>query len=704
MYMSISYSETKSYCQFEEIPVTKKVKVNDFPSYFFKVHPSGKYIAYMGFEGNKLLDLENAEFYPLPGRIDPVFTPDGSHLLIPLSEMDLKESPWFETNKFDKIEINSNGEKMTFYRVEDFIKAMKEKDQSEKRIKELHLSPELKDAEDGGNYQSVSSVRNGKFSVLTDKNTLTIKDYTLDEKDIRPSGKSRNPCHENRDLSGDLPMLSKDGKFVSILNYNTETTQIYQINPSGKCNLALDLGIATGKVSFNWDSSQITFHVDHFLKGYGSYFSGVASDIIKNVYVLNLESSTKDGKAALIPTTWAKVSNNQKTGNGSYYPDFSKSGDIFFLNDVDNYFEFAQVKQSDLNFVPFYNISNIGPNDENSGLNHCVQRERPFNTQLLLGLLWIDICENIDSPTVKDSVLFSMSLNSENCRELVKNEWNSFVIEKIKQNFKDEIDMSFVNNVQIDDLVAACPDKLKSSTLTNIIGIWQKRDHSNFKQIVKQKCMMCHAHKITYNKDVEIRVYYDENNHEVRVDTEKKQFDMPPIDPGNVDSEMALRMLMSTAESNPSKRMPKGGQLNKEEMKEFIIYYQEKELEMPSGETIRRSFFSGNRSMLCSMYSDKALQDRLEEYINMNTRDLKNNPDREKIIVAKKKDIWCQYGQQGCKELIENKKKEKKNELMGENEKLNDEQSREFELYELELGCRYCFEVTYGECRKVLDN
>ncbi len=56
------------------------------------------------------------------------------------------------------------------------------------------------------------------------------------------------------DISLALPILSRDGKRLSVFNGKTGTTQILRLNmPSGQCEIEFDLGGASGKGAFSFD-------------------------------------------------------------------------------------------------------------------------------------------------------------------------------------------------------------------------------------------------------------------------------------------------------------------------------------------------------------------------------------------------------------------------------------------------------------------
>jgi len=691
----------KQYCELNNAPVSKSVKVNDFPSYFFKVHPSGDYIAYIGPEGNQLLDLNSGVKYPLPGGLDPTFTPDGEHLLVPMHDIFLNGPvPIAELLQLAEDDNNENFKTgMAFYKFDGFTKALKEKDKSKERVKKLHSKPLLKDDKSEGVYQSSSIDKDGQLKVITDSNGVSIKSYKETNQGIEGSSEIKKLCDKTEGFQNSIPMISKDGKFISTYNGTTKSTQIFQIKEDGKCNLALDLGIATGKVSFNWDSSQITFHIDHFAEGFGNYFSGVASDINKDVYVLNLDTLKEGEKITLKPSTWAKVTNHSKTGDGSYYPGFSKDGDIFFLSDIDNYFEFSQVKQADLDFKPFYKLPYLDTTTQSTSddTSTCIKLNESLRKPFLLGQLWSGICKNIELSSFTDSVLLTMGMNQENCKDLVRKEWNQVMISKIKAGFLSKVDMSFVDDINIEDLLAACPGNDDSIITPKVIGQWKKRDKRHLGQIIKQKCIACHTKEISYEKKIVLREYRDEKGKKVKSFEKNINATFPALDINKIDYKLSKKLLAAIGNPDPNKRMPKEGALSRAEVSEFYKYYQLKSLEQPSQNMGNMDDYP----MIGFMYSDAGLEEELKKYIKLNEEYLSGLSDKEKVIADQKRDIWCQYGQHGCKALIDDLMVKKKKELMGNSNNLDDAKKKELDFYVLGLKCRFCFEVTNKECKKV---
>ncbi|MBA2403450.1 MAG: PD40 domain-containing protein, partial [Bdellovibrionales bacterium] len=81
-----SIASSNPLCSLKEGPGKKIIKIDDIPGYFFKVHPDGKYLSFIGPSSNKLMNLETGAQYPTPGNVDPVWSPDGKFLTYPDAE------------------------------------------------------------------------------------------------------------------------------------------------------------------------------------------------------------------------------------------------------------------------------------------------------------------------------------------------------------------------------------------------------------------------------------------------------------------------------------------------------------------------------------------------------------------------------------------------------------------------------------------
>ncbi len=697
------------YCALNKMSFDKRVRVNDFPSYFFKVHPSGEYIAYINSSGNQLLNLNSGKNFRLPGIVDPVFSPDGKYILTPIIESSLEHGPMtYGENLIFTASLDIDGENkngMSFYLFNDFKNAQENDQITKEEIKKLHTSPIFRDTESEGVYQSASiDPQNNSMMVITDQNRLSSKNYDLKDGDISSKGKLHSICDKVENFPTNLPMLSKDGRFISSFNERTKTTQIYELKSDGNCHLSLDLGLATGKVSFNKDSSQVAFHVDLFSTAAGSYFSGVASDISKDVYVVNLNESRDAHGLNLVPSTWAKVTNNQANGDGSFYPDFSNNGDLYFLNDSGNYFEFIQKKQDDLNFVNFYGVISSKEEYENSDgeIDACYKINKKNELNFILGQMWIDVCKKISNPTLTDSVLISMGLNKTNCEELVKSKWDDSVKEKIEGIYRKKVDLSFLKEVDLSDLLAACPKNNEESKKEKIVGQWLERSTQSLEETLQQKCMSCHSSPVSYSKEVTTINYYDENFKTVKTIKEMKKFAMKAIDPKNIDKVSASKFLDAITHANPNKRMPKGSQLSDDQYKTFMDYYILQSNDLGENESVGDEDSPSRKPM----YSEAGLEKQLKENIALNEAYFKEYPEmKEAFIRSQRKEVWCNFGQLGCADLIKDKLNTKKEEITSLEEKLSDQEKEEvLKKYNRELKCNYNWNVTRSECKEFLNN
>lgn len=700
-------SQEKNYCELNQNKVDKKVKINDFPSYFFKVHPNGKYIAYIGTGSNKLLNLETGNVIDLPGTIDPVFSPDGKYLLVPTGaearnvhgENEAREKRNNEHTEDEDFEDSSNDSAMTYYDFEKFIELESNPNATDEMKHEIFANPVYVDEESYGVYQSASkpSGDNNQMKVITDEGGVSYRE--LNAGNLSESTALVTPCQNLDNFPTDLPMLSKDGSYIAVFNSETQSTQIYNIEDSNNCNLSMDLGIATGKVAFNYDSSQITFHVDHFSKNFGEYFSGVPSDINKDVYVMNLSESSNNGKKELSPTSWAKVTNNSVGGNGAYYPNFDSEGNVYYLNDQDNYFEFNKVKISDLSFKEYSPFPNIQLKSDVDGVeaSECYVLEKPIQDQVVLGQMWSKICKEM-TPSYQDSLLMSMGLNEKNCKEMVLANWNQAMASEIANTLQSKVDVSEILNYSMDDLLAACPSNEHSPDDAKVIGEWVERDHRDFKDIITQKCMACHTAPMTITKDVVVREYFDENENLVKEDKVKKTETLPAFDPDNIDAKTIMRMLMAVGNEDPLKRMPPGGSLREEELQAFMGYFQEQTFGMASDEDIFADVYDYNLSGY--LYSEEALNQEYENQISANQEYYDSFSDELKaeLLAKEKQRIWCQYGQKDCAAYITRYEQELKSYYQDEDGNLSEENKEKLARDVKLQKCSVVFDITYAEC------
>lgn len=295
--------------------------------------------------------------------------------------------------------------------------------------------------------------------------------------------------------------------------------------------------------------------------------------------------------------------------------------------------------------------------------------------------------------------MISMSLDSKNCKELVLKEWNENFIKKLStQGINSDI-LSLAKNIKMKDLIAACPQNDSLKLASNIVGAWKKRSNQGFKNVIKQKCLACHAKEIDYQKETVIRKYYDENYKIVKQDSIIKSFKLPAIDLENIDYKLALKFQNAIFNPNPKKRMPKIGALKKNEEKLFLEYLQKKELELPSDYSAE----SDEPFVVMKLYSNKAVEEHIEKKLLAINDALKemDSVRREYIKGYVTKSARCDLQQTGCKELIAERVDKKREEYTQEGPGLTEEKLKLIKKYELSLKCKYSYQVTVELCKGV---
>lgn len=481
-----AHAAPASYCELNTTPLKKRVKLANDPNYFISADPSGKYTAVIDeARENILVNMETGAVHDVPGDVDPVFSPDSKFLTLPGGE---------------------------FYAMDDI----------ESRIRSNRSARNVGsaiNANEGGVYQSIgilpgSTDRKKTYRYMDDSGGASYFDVEVNfdsngkMRDSRRINRSQRMCREAS--ARDTPMMSKDGKYLSILNFETHTTQIWRVNDNGTCEMMVDIGVPTGKVDFGFDEEnpQITFHVDEVSNDW-HYFSGVDGYQRKSVYVMNLNKEGEGDKEKWSVESMAKVvpPGTTEMGTGSYYPRFRKDGSVVMVsNDADDKYYLDVVATSDLNFEPLnpeissgriLEATTCSPDDRNA-----------FASQLALGWLWADVCSNYeDQLRASETMLIPLGMERKKCEELVSKKW-----EESKQRFNSArpipqanygqapwqdprtIDRSEIIGLSVQDLLAACPDSKENSN-NGVEVIDTGEGHQGplpVEKIVSRNCIGCH--------------------------------------------------------------------------------------------------------------------------------------------------------------------------------------------------------------------
>jgi hypothetical protein len=194
--------------------------------FFFKPVPTTELVSYTSQNAAYLFDLGTKRELRIPGTVDPVPTPDGKFITRP-------------GLIFYPVSTLSTGDTTQFFADRELPD-------------EYQTISILKQNRDAARYRVVTGWRTG----------LRLRDYdvtfTRDGKpqQITPLGKPMVPCPDRVLV---LPISSKGSREVGVFDRRSNTNRILEVTDDGKCVDVLDLGFASGKLSFNYDGSAIAF-------------------------------------------------------------------------------------------------------------------------------------------------------------------------------------------------------------------------------------------------------------------------------------------------------------------------------------------------------------------------------------------------------------------------------------------------------------
>ncbi len=562
-------------CKLREAPAEKKIRIVGVPGWFFKVHPDGKYLSFIGGKQNQLLDLQTGKPHKLSGEIDPVWSPDGKFMTHP-ARYSIKQETGIQI--FDATDI--------------LTKTLAGKSEDAKSV-----SSPL-----GGVYQSIGK-EGDSYRMISDQDGVSMTSFRRGDSGSFEMGEVKRPCANFNFNDVDLPMISKDGRFISIHHVEQKRTKIYRLISDGtNCDVALDLGYSTGKVSFNMDSSQIAFHVEQFSDFQTGYFSGVGKDKVLNVIVMKI-SETNDGK--IVPTAWAMGSQHTKPGDGGYYPDFDRFGNVYFMEDIGNNFQFVKVNNKTLDFRPMEKDLVFAKKD---CVNCESDKEKSASAPRLLADIWKNICGN-------DQMLSSelaLAIDPKQCRNMV----NKFYLKSM--------------TVSKEALLWACPKP--KSVIPKIVGKWDRNQKANAEQILTARCLGCHATARDYESEEYVEVETMPGKWETESVKIKKV--LPPL---KLDKLTADQIdLMSVAINNNV--MPKGDPLPEAQKELLNEYFKKRLLDLDPPEE--------GPMLVVRNYSEEHLIP-LRENAYAQTPGIS---DEQKKILALT--INCTYGRLDCDEYI----------------------------------------------------
>jgi hypothetical protein len=480
--LGIAAADNEDLCKVAKTVSKSSTALSATPSYFISPDPNGQYVGIITSSGNQLVDLETGKMTRLPGGVDPVYTPDGDYLTLPggkfLDAEEIRQKRKVDKPTEDVATIYNGGMK--------------------------------------GVYQSTGVIKKGNkkiYRTIDDEYGMSYQEYERNGSDLKLKKLSKNAKTLCPNLSSDTPMISKDGKYISIYNHATLSTQIYNIeenikNQGKPCQLVLDLGYPTGKVSFNTKNNQITFHVDSG-RTQTNYFSGISQNIRKEAVVLkiNIEKDAS-GREQWRPTAIAKLNltkGDTDLGTGSYYPRFRADGSIVTI--VQHKSGMAEYS---LDVVPVENINFKIYKDyilDNNAIQKCTEKNgTEVYAAMALGILWAEICTDYRGRLrTKDAMLIPIGLDHDACKKLINEKWKGDEIEntimsvRMKARFTNlqtrEIfkKIRIANKLTKEDMLAACPSSNNlTDAETDQIGTLVTAKAKNGAEVIEAKCVGCH--------------------------------------------------------------------------------------------------------------------------------------------------------------------------------------------------------------------
>lgn len=444
--------------------------ISSYTSYFAKVSADGRYMYYITNGSNYILDLESPgeTRVMVPGPYDPVPAP-----------------PSGPDKKVQHFSVPRPS--MLVYSTDDFIPKMKEQ-------KTVDLSGEssVAQANNMGSYQSMGVIKdppNGKPTYRVLAGSLEISEINT------ATGKEEKRFKQICGEEGlyQLPMLSKDGKYLSVYDTSEGVTKILEYKGGRDCKEVMNVGFATGKVEFAYDGSAITFHTDSFnISDKGNMFKSPKVDSVKNVFVMDIE---KDGDK-LKPGKLRKITNNTNPGENSYYPSFTTDGKVAFIhaepkpNGDGMAFSFRRVPYKEMN------------GSLASPLSDPTCKTVTAST-FALGALMQRVCGELfqgSGAGSTEAALWAMGLQPEACQKLVDKNWAQYE-SSVKADEAllrpARFEQSDLNQVTKEALLAVCPKKNPNSNKVHPViydtnGNTQITIEKDPAKVFEQQCFSCH--------------------------------------------------------------------------------------------------------------------------------------------------------------------------------------------------------------------
>lgn len=499
-------------CKLNIAPLEKEVDLaGQVPQFFFKpiprTGPNDKRddVSLILSGGNYSMDMKNGKLGRIPGPYDGVPTPDGEFIVSPAQGGHIT---FYDRNDIEKKSPN------------DFT--YDDQSSDKETLNGVYHSMGVLDQKKNADGSKSVTYRAITDTITTSgddekNNTLQFKEYTFK---ISPDGTKELTgtngapqflCSNYPNHMMKTPIISKDGKMLSVYNAETGTSVIYDIqkdsNGKSVCKTKKDLGFAASKMEFSPDGKRVVFAMNSLGTTPSKvdwYNSPDTATHNMNVYTYDFNSDNLN-----------KIS-SQPNGN-AYYPSFSNDGeDVVWLsqelgnkNGSDNTkYSIKRMALKDSPSMKFVDLSQM---------RSCQLTDNSTMALLAIGKLWEDVCSDLNTNmNVSSLASLPLSLSNESCSNMVNKYWNTNkakFADKESLNLKldtgrldgsaplSAIDQVFYKNkilaLKEADLLKTCEGLKDPSTQNNNVSLQATGNVEKGTNPI-QDCIQCHNQGANY--------------------------------------------------------------------------------------------------------------------------------------------------------------------------------------------------------------
>jgi hypothetical protein len=380
-------------CEDVRLQPSKRIAAPDGVSYFMR--PSAKRtVGFATTNGNRLLNLNDGKTIDVAGTVDPVPTPDGDLIAVPV-----------------EVPISRNGGQGFEYRMHFYRESAPGK-----------LELRYIDRSVSQTYQSLGVLKKSpsetsyRMIYQGGKSEIYARDYTYDRRthELKPGPEPALLCKNGpKDIA--LPMLSKDGREFSYYDNNARKTYIYEVSGlGGECRKKDEIRAALGKIDFSPDGKRMVFHADGF-SDEAYQFEHPLPSFGLGIYLYDRQTKR---------TTPLHVSRTEDT----YYPNFLNNDEIAFVsanrggNPDERKF-----------FINVASLKGVG-----KGCVGCFSNEKLIRRASVIGHFYGQICRGQEEFVKGGALMTFTSLNADRCHELVRGLSEGQLLEFARKNFTEQ--------------------------------------------------------------------------------------------------------------------------------------------------------------------------------------------------------------------------------------------------------------------------